>query len=214
MRVWSRVRKMDLSSRCRRGAAGLKAALALAVCLMAFACLPEAAWQPPAAWQPASPPMASPSWAAPGPGSHFLPAVEQEVGHLANEARRRQGLPPLMGDRTLAAAARRHSGDMLARGFFSHVTPEGLSLSQRLPRDYAQALRQSGENIWMGSGQNPADPRRLAQTIMASLMASPGHRRNLLDPQYNRLGVGVAAWGQEVRATQDFGQLPAGLASR
>jgi uncharacterized protein YkwD len=189
-------------------AAGLKAALALAMCLMAFACLPEAAWQPP------RPALASPPWAAPGPGSHFLPAVEQEVGHLANAARRRQGLPPLMGDRTLAAAARRHSGDMLARGFFSHVTPEGLSLSQRLPRDYAQALRQSGENIWMGSGQNPADPRRLAQTIMASLMASPGHRRNLLDPQYNRLGVGVAARGQEVRATQDFGQLPAGLASR
>jgi uncharacterized protein YkwD len=214
MRVWSRVRKMDLSSRCRRGAAGLKAALALAMCLTAFGCLPEAAWQPPAPWRQPPPALASPPWAEPGQGSHFLPAVEQEVGHLANEARRRQGLPPLMGDRTLAAAARRHSGDMLARGFFSHVNPEGLSPSQRLPRDYAQVLRQSGENIWMGSGQNPADPHRLAQTIMASLMASPGHRRNILDPQYNRLGVGVAAWGQEVRATQDFGQLPANLAGR
>jgi uncharacterized protein YkwD len=195
-------------------AGGFRAALALAVCLTVFGCLPEAAWPPPAPRYQPPPPMASPSWAGPNQGIHFLPAVEQEVGRLANAARRRQGLPPLRGDQALAAAARRHSGDMLARHYFSHVNPDGLSASQRLPRDYARMLRQSGENIWMGSGQNPTDPRGLAQTIMANLMASPGHRRNLLDPQYNRLGVGVVAWGQEVRATQDFGQLPAGLASR
>jgi uncharacterized protein YkwD len=114
----------------------------------------------------------------------------------------------------LTVAARRHSGDMLARGFFSHVNPEGLSASQRLPRDYARIMRQSGENIWMGSGQNPRDPRHLARTIMDTLMASPGHRRNLLNPGFNRMGVGVAARGQEVRATQIFGQLPAGYADR
>ncbi len=121
---------------------------------------------------------------------------------------------PWPASQALAGAARRHSGDMLARGFFSHTNPDGLSASQRLPRDYAQVLKQSGENIWMGSGQNTYDPRHLAGTIMATLMASPGHRQNLLDPQYTHLGVGVAARGQEVRATQIFGQLPAGLALR
>jgi uncharacterized protein YkwD len=62
----------------------------------------------------------------------------------------------------------------------------------------------------MGSGQNPGDPHRLAGTIMATLMASPGHRQNILDPRYSHLGVGVAARGREVRATQVFGQLSGG----
>lgn len=111
-------------------------------------------------------------------------------------------------------AARQHSGDMLARGFFSHVNPDGLSASQRLPHGYAQVLKQSGENIWMGSGQNTHDPRYLARTIMTTLLGSPGHRQNLLDPGYTHMGVGVAAWGQEVRATQIFGQFPGGLPNR
>ena len=194
--------------------ATLKLAFWLAICLAASSCLPETAWQQPAWRYRPPPPMAYPPAPAPGPGINFLAEVEGEVLRLANEARRRQGVPPLSGDQALAAAARRHSNDMLARGFFSHVNPDGLSSSQRLPRGYAQALRQSGENIWMGSGQNPRDPRYLAGTIMGSLMASPGHRQNLLDPQYTHLGVGVAAWGQEVRATQVFGQLPANLANR
>ena len=155
------------------------------------------------------PPMAYPP--PPSQGIYFLAEVEGEVLRLANEARRQQALPPLAGDQALAGAARSHSGDMLARGFFSHTNPDGLSARQRLPQDYAQVLQQSGENIWMGSGQNPYAPRHLAGTIMATLMASPGHRQNLLDPKYTHLGVGVAAWGQEVRATQDFAQLPASL---
>ena len=66
----------------------------------------------------------------------------------------------------------------------------------------------------MGSGQNTYHPRHQAAIIMATLMASPGHRQNLLEPQYTHLGVGVSARGQEVRATQVFGQLPTGLAYR
>jgi uncharacterized protein YkwD len=207
--------KMNLSSKTSKWRATVKLAVWMAICLAASSCLPETAWQQsgPRYWPP-PPQMAYPPAPAPGPGINFLAEVEGAVLRLANEARRRQGVPPLNGDQALAGAARQHSGDMLARGFFSHVNPDGLSSSQRLPRGYAQALRQSGENIWMGSGQNPRDPRYLAGTIMGSLMASPGHRQNLLDPQYTHLGVGVAAWGQEVRATQVFGQLPANLAHR
>jgi uncharacterized protein YkwD len=193
--------------------ANVKLAVWLTICLAAASCLPQAAWPPPASqYRPPPPSLASPP--PPNPNIYFLAEVEGEVWRLANEARRQQGVPPLAGDQALTGAARQHSGDMLARGFFSHVNPEGLSSSQRLPRGYAQVLRQSGENIWMGSGQNPNDPRHLAGSIMASLMGSPGHRQNLLDPHYTHLGVGVAARGQEVRATQTFGQLPAGLASR
>jgi len=191
----------------------IKLAVWLAIALSASSCLPAASWQQAAPMYPQPrPPVAYPP--PPSQGIYFLAEVEGEVLRLANEARRQRALPPLAGDQALAGEARSHSGDMLARGFFSHTNPDGLSASQRLPRGYAQVLKQSGENIWMGSGQNPYAPRHLAGTIMATLMASPGHRQNLLDPQYTHLGVGVAARGQEVRATQDFAQLPSGLANR
>jgi len=195
--------------------AALKLAFCLAICLAASSCLPEAAWQHPVPlYRQPPPPTAFPQSPPPGPGIYFLAEVEGEVLRLANEARRQNHVPPLTGNQALAEAARRHSGDMLGRGFFSHTNPDGLSAHQRLPRNYAQVLRQSGENIWMGSGYNPYDSRRLAGTIMSSLMASPGHRQNLLDPQYTHLGAGVASWGGEVRATQVFGQLPGNLAHR
>jgi uncharacterized protein YkwD len=193
----------------------LKLAAWLVLCLAASSCLPEIGWQPPApVYRQPPPPSAYPPSIPPGRGIYFLAEVEGEVLRLANEARRQSAAPPLAGNQALAEAARRHSGDMLARGFFSHDNPDGLSAHQRLPRGYAQVIRQSGENIWMGSGQNPRDPYRLAGVIMASLMGSPGHRQNLLDRQYTHLGVGVAARGQEVRATQVFGQLPLNLAHR
>ena len=185
--------------------AGVKLAVWLALALSVASCLPPASWPPAPGYRP--PPQAYPQPQQPLPGIYFMGEVETEVLRGANEERRRCGLPPLAGDQALAGAARRHSGDMLARGFFSHTTPDGVSAAQRLPRGYGQVLRQSGENIWMGSGQNPGDSRRLAGKIMATLMASPGHRQNILDPHYSHLGVGVAAWGQEVRATQVFGQL-------
>jgi uncharacterized protein YkwD len=204
----SAIGKMALVRKTPKVPGVVKLAVWLAVCLAASSCLPETGWQQP------PPPLAYPQSPPPGPGIYFLAEVEGEVGRLANEGRRQYGLPPLTGNQALAAAARRHSGDMLARGFFSHVNPDGLSACQRLPRGYDQVLKQSGENIWMGSGYNSNDSRRLAGTIMSSLMASPGHRQNILDPQYTHLGVGVAACGQEVRATQIFGQLPANLAHR
>lgn len=205
---------MNLLRKIPRLSTPVKLAVCLALGLAAASCLPEASWQQAAPVYPQPPPTLAYPQPPPSQGIHFLAEVEGEVLRLANAARYQQGLPPLAGDQALTGTARRHSGDMLARSFFSHVNPDGSSLSQRLPRGYGPVLRQSGENIWMGSGQNTYDPRHLAGTIMTTLMASPGHRHNLLDPHYTHLGVGVAARGQEVRATQMFGQLPANLANR
>jgi uncharacterized protein YkwD len=180
-------------------------AIWLAISLAASSCLPVTPWQQPPVYRRLPPPIR---------GIYFLVEVEGEVLRLTNEARRQQALPPLAGDQALTGAARQHSGDMLARGFFSHVNPDGLSAAQRFPQGYAQVLMHSGENIWMGSGQNTHDPFYLARNIMTTLLASPGHRQNLLDPGYTNMGVGVAAWGQEVRTTQIFGQFPGGLPNR
>lgn len=176
-----------------------KPAVLLVVALTTYFFLSEAAGPQQAPFFPSPPPAVG--------GLQPLTDVAAEVFNLTNAARRQHGLPPLAKDEALAAAARAHSVDMLARGFFSHVNPDGLSPSQRLPLGYAQALKRSGENIWMGSGLGPADRARLARMIVAGLLASPGHRENILSPHYTHLGVGVAAWGREIRATQVFGQI-------
>jgi uncharacterized protein YkwD len=154
-------------------------------------------------------PQQAPFHPSPPPGRsgiQILKEVEQEVFRLTNEVRRQQGLPPLAPDQALSGAARQHSADMLARRYFSHVTPEGQTLINRLPPGYAPVISSFGENIWLGSGQDLRSSRLLAQTIMQGLMASPGHRENILNPRYTHLGVGVAAGGRETRATQLFVQ--------
>ncbi len=138
------------------------------------------------------------------PGIQPLPEVEMEVGRLTNETRRQHGLPPLTADLNLVEASRQHSMDMLARRFFSHQNPEGRSFMERLPPAYGARIFQSGENIWTGSGYYPFNPQNLARMIMNSWISSPGHCKNILTPGFTHLGVGVAAMGREVRATQIF----------
>jgi len=131
-----------------------------------------------------------------------LPQVEEAIFTLTNDLRRQHGLAPLHRDEAYQKAARDYSTDMLQRNFFGHRDPQGISLPDRLPGQKQFTLW--GENIWTGRGFPLDQNLRLAQTIMANWMVSPGHRKNILTPEYTHLGVGVAARGQEVRATQIF----------
>lgn len=143
------------------------------------------------------------------PGIQPLPEVEREVWRLTNETRRQHGLPLLTADPILTDVSRQHSMDMLRRRFFSHHTPEGLSPTDRLPPAYGSRISRSGENIWTGSGYYPFAPQALARMIMNAWISSPGHCRNILTPGFTHLGVGVAAFGREVRATQIFMEIGA-----
>ena len=112
--------------------------------------------------------------------------LEAQVLALVNEERAQRGLTPLQADPELAAVARAHSRDMLARGYFSHVTPEGRKLGDRM---------KAGKVNYLLAGENLA----LAQTVPIAhrgLMNSPGHRANILRPQFGRLGVGVLDGGR------------------
>ena len=50
----------------------------------------------------------------------------------------------------------------------------------------------------------PEQIQHLAQVIMSGWMNSPGHRKNILSPEYTHLGIGVITNNQEVKATQVF----------
>jgi uncharacterized protein YkwD len=134
----------------------------------------------------------------------YLKEVEQEVFNLTNEVRREHRLRVLSRDTTLIDIARAHSKDMLKRNYFSHVSPDNKSIKERVVPAYSRSLSRAGENIWSGHGYDYSDSTLIARLIVDSWMSSPGHRANLLNPNFNYMGVGVSIMGNEVRATQNF----------
>jgi uncharacterized protein YkwD len=131
------------------------------------------------------------------------PLVERSVLCLTNAARRRAGLALLVADRRLNRAARDHSADMVARGYFSHTSPEGGS-----PSDRAQAAGYPG-----AAGENiAASSAGTAISVFSLWRASPGHNANLLG-SYSAIGLGAApgypSGGGGITATQMFGRAEA-----
>jgi uncharacterized protein YkwD len=123
------------------------------------------------------------------------PALEQQMLELVNQERAREGLAPLRADPELTEVARAHSRDMLARGYFSHGSPEGKDAFGRM-RDAGVAYLAAGENL--------AHAPTLAQAHQG-LMKSPGHRANILRPAFGRVGIGIVDAGRHgLMATQNF----------
>jgi uncharacterized protein YkwD len=125
------------------------------------------------------------------PSAQTLRRAARSVVCLVNADRARHGVRALRGDGDLRRAAGRHSRDMVRRGFFSHVTPSGADLSDRLRRTgyiHGRGDRDVGETLAFGTG-TPATPRG----VVAGWIASPLHHRVLLGSAFHEVGVGVAA---------------------
>jgi uncharacterized protein YkwD len=100
-------------------------------------------------------------------------------------------------DPVLTAAAQAHSADMVARAFYSHTSPEG-----RQPWDRAAAAGSTRRTI----GENIACGQRSPAEVVDGWMNSPGHRANILKPDFTHIGVGFAGGGpQGTYWTQLFG---------
>ena len=137
--------------------------------------------------------------------------LERRVFQLTNEARRKNGLPSLDSDNDLAVKARAKSADMLTNNYFSHTNPEGKTLKDRMQEEKPASYRtisRIGENIYMGARFDySVDVKTQARMIVDGWMTSPGHRKNILDPSYTHMGVGVAAKDKMCYATQIFAQV-------
>jgi len=114
------------------------------------------------------------------------PAVGSAVRCLVNLQRSRHGLAPLEPSGRLRAAAAAHSADMVARGFFDHVSPDGGTLSDRVHRT-GYSGRALGEDIGWGT-YDLGTP----SAIVAAWMKSPPHRAIILGGRFREIGVGVA----------------------
>jgi uncharacterized protein YkwD len=106
-----------------------------------------------------------------------------------NTVRARRGLAPLRASPALASAAHRHSMEMARNGFCGHDSANGGSFSQRVSRFYG---RGSGWRTWSVAENVLCYPQQLTATAAVSKwLASPGHRANVLGPQWREVGVGA-----------------------
>lgn len=103
---------------------------------------------------------------------------------LTNNERAQAGLPPLRYSPALGQAAQLHAEDMVDNNFFSHTGSDGSSVGSRA-RANGYAYSYVGENIAAGS-PNPAG-------ALEQWMNSPGHRGNILKPEYTEIGFGYVS---------------------
>ena len=124
------------------------------------------------------------------------PELEAEMLALINQERAANGLSPLEADPQMREVAVKHSADMFVRGYFAHNTPEGETPFDRMREDDVR-FRTAGENLAL------APTLKIAHS---GLMNSPGHRANILRPQFGRVGIAILDGGARrgLMITQNF----------
>lgn len=112
---------------------------------------------------------------------------ENEVVRLVNSERAKNGLSPLTQDWELSRVARFKSQDMKDNAYFSHTSPIYGSPFDMI-KNFGISYRTAGENIARGQ----ATP----QAVVNAWMNSSGHRANILNKSYKKIGVGYVSDGR------------------
>jgi uncharacterized YkwD family protein len=118
-------------------------------------------------------------------GAQVLTPEEKQMLDLVNRERQRAGLRPLVVDPKLVQLARLKSKDMIAKGYFSHYSPTYGSPFEMMD-SFGVSYRYAGENL---AGAPTVE------IAHRSLMNSPGHRANILNPNFQRIGIGIISGG-------------------
>lgn len=107
--------------------------------------------------------------------------AEKEMFLKVNEERRKLAIPELIWSDSLVVVARNHATDMWKRGYFAHISTDGKDVGDRLKEENISYIY-AGENLALA-------PTTI--TAHTGLMNSEGHRENILDPGFNKIGIGV-----------------------
>ena len=110
---------------------------------------------------------------------------EQEMLELINKARKEVGIAPLAMDQSLVKVARIKSQDMIDKKYFAHNSPTYGSPFEMMD-SFGIKYRYAGENLaghYSVSGAHEA------------LMNSAGHRKNILNPNFTHIGIGIVDGG-------------------
>ncbi|MCM3601255.1 CAP domain-containing protein [Robertmurraya korlensis] len=115
-----------------------------------------------------------------------LSVYEQKVVDLTNQERAKNGLAALKVDTALSKVAREKSLDMSKNGYFSHTSPTYGSPFDMM-KQFGVSYQNAGENIAMG--------QRTPEEVVQAWMNSEGHRKNILNANFNYIGVGYVESG-------------------
>lgn len=129
--------------------------------------------------------VASISYVALGPAtiSEASAITSETIISLANSARVEGGLAELSPNALLSKAAQNKANDMLAKQYFSHNTPDGAT-----PWSFIKAVGYS----YTTAGENLAIDFTEAENIQTAWMNSPGHRANIMNKNFEEIGIGIA----------------------
>lgn len=108
-------------------------------------------------------------------------ASEQGMFRMVNEERKKRAIKELTWEPKIAVVARAHATDMWERSYFGHISPEGEDVGDRLNKA-GIGFETAGENLALAP---------TLQTAHQGLMNSEGHRANILDTEFNKVGIGV-----------------------
>lgn len=106
-------------------------------------------------------------------------SLAHQVVRLVNEERAKAGIPALAIDVNTEAAALVRAKEI--KQSFSHTRPNGTQFST--------ALKEQGVN-YRGAGENIAWGQKSPEAVMQAWMNSDGHRANILNPKFTKIGVG------------------------
>lgn len=123
------------------------------------------------------------------PGKLEIPAKENHAQNISalkilewtNFYRAQEGLPKLTSNPILVQAAQTKVDDMFENQYFEHVSPTGIS-PDKLVLSVGYNYRVTGENLALGDFKDEKD-------LVDAWMASPGHRANILNPDYTEIGI-------------------------
>lgn len=131
------------------------------------------------------------------PASTVVPDEEVELLAMVNEIRTARHLSPLLMSAALRTVARDHSRDMALSGYVGHDSPHGQSFLVRL-----SSVVRGGTVV----AENVTAALTVEQAHNA-FIHSPGHLKNILDPEFRSVGVGIATAGAVgFMVTEDFSQ--------
>jgi uncharacterized protein YkwD len=124
------------------------------------------------------------------------------VVELTNTERQKAGLAPLAANAQLANAAQTYSAVLASTGCFEHTCGP-------VP-NFADRDAQAGYTGWTAIGENIAAGYPSPESVVAGWMASPGHRANILSPNFTEMGVGVVTGAGQLGTywTEEFGTRP------
>jgi uncharacterized protein YkwD len=148
--------------------------------------------------------------------------LELKIHELVNDERVKNRLKPFKYSGKLSKIARAHSRDMAGNNYTDHINKKGENPSDRAKKAGWNIIKKKKDGRRIGVGENihesymekvvdgkavPALPsvNEAAKKAVTGWMNSPGHRANILNPDYTMAGTGCAvSAGKHIKATQVF----------